>query len=336
MPVLEATARLMRSRKVVRIQAIESFKREQVSTPSSRSRPAFALISLLFSFLPAGSSKNAIKDASNTTKRKQPAERFLASPGSEDEDATPPPTKKKRVTAPKLYVPKARSGGYAILLALLSNLPGQYQYPLAPAPSHFSVNEVTVFDDNQEDQLTIALQAAQLTKQEVINAGRSHSDADFEKSEKGGHYTAWSSMKTLIGRALVSTRGNPARYWLTKEGWTSGLAVRKAAGIIAQGVPRPMVQDPDPPLLPRPATTLERTASRDREVLDLPITPVTKQRSGRGPVDTERGFPEVPKFTAPASLRFSYIGKSENENATKGSNASLLYNQVQPVPQYNV
>jgi len=184
----------------------------------------------------AGSSKTAGYGGPKRSKRKQSIERSSAEPGFADENIAAPPTKKKRVTAPKLYVPKARSGGYAILLALLSNLPDQYQHILAPAPSHLSVDQITEFEDDQEDGLIIALQSAQLTKQEIINAGRPHSDTDFEKSEKGGHYTAWSSMKTLIGKALISTRGNPARYWLTKEGWTSGLAVRRAAGTLGQAV----------------------------------------------------------------------------------------------------
>jgi hypothetical protein len=256
---------------------------------------------LLDTLLSAGSSKNAVHGSTIRTKRKQSLERFLPSPGSEDEEVAPPPTKKKRVTAPKLYVPKARSGGYAILLALLSNLPDHYQHTLAPAPSHLSVDQVTEFEDNQEDELIIALQSAQLTKQEIINAGRSHSDTDFEKSEKGGHYTAWSSMKTLIGKALISTRGNPARYWLTKEGWTSGLAVRKAAGTLSQAVTSRAVQGTGDTVRPDPIPALNRTASWERDPLAHPITPIHLNRDGGRSGDLDP--------MNPSSLRFSYISQ---------------------------
>jgi len=264
---------------------------------------------LLDLFLSANPSKSAAHGESNGAKGKQSAERFLASPGSEDEDDLPPPAKKKRVTAPKLYVPKARSGGYAILLALLSNLPDQYQHPLVPAPSHLSVDQVTEFEDNQEDALTIALQSAQLTKQEIINAGRTHSDTDFEKSEKGGHYTAWSSMKTLIGKVLISTRGNPARYWLTKEGWASGLAVRKAAGMLGQAVTSRPVQGMDNTTRPGSTLASKRTASRDHDPLAQPITPIKKQRSGSRMSNSVEGCPEHLQSINSASLRFSYIGQ---------------------------
>ena len=152
----------------------------------------------------------------------------------EVEDALSPARKKKKTKpaqakVPKLYVPKTRSGSYAILLALLSNVAEEFRRPFGPVPANLeSASDIAEFEDAQQDRLNIALQNAQLTKQETIAAAKVYSDSDFEKSETGGHYTAWSSMKTLLGRGLVCTRGNPARFWLTREGWASASAVKEA------------------------------------------------------------------------------------------------------------
>jgi hypothetical protein len=128
------------------------------------------------------------------------------------------------------------------LLSLLSNLTEDYQQPLALPPVDLEDPEdIASFEDAQQDRLNIALQNAQLTKQDVIAAAKKHCDSDFEKSETGGHYTAWSSMKTLLGRGLVCTRGapggtraNPARFWLTRDGWASALALKEALGPVDQ------------------------------------------------------------------------------------------------------
>lgn len=107
--------------------------------------------------------------------------------GSEADD--PPPTKKRKPAKPKVYVPAKGSGGYGLLLGLVLAIED---------PAH----STQVF----------------LTKAELVRAAQPYSNSSYEHSEKGTHYTAWGSMKTLISRGLVYTTGNPHKFCLTEEG----------------------------------------------------------------------------------------------------------------------
>lgn len=80
------------------------------------------------------------------------------------------------------YIPKYRSGGYAILLALQSSSPYL------------------------------------LTKEEIIHLGKQFSNHSFIKPDPGSYYTAWSSMKILLEKGLVSKQGKPAKYSLSEKG----------------------------------------------------------------------------------------------------------------------
>lgn len=80
------------------------------------------------------------------------------------------------------YIPKHRSGGYAILLALHSSWPDL------------------------------------LTKEEIIRLGKQFSNYSFIKSDPGSYYTAWSSMKTLLRKELVIKKGKPSKYSLSESG----------------------------------------------------------------------------------------------------------------------
>ena len=91
--------------------------------------------------------------------------------------------------APKTYVPQSRSGAYAILLAL-----------------------VLAIDNPQ------ACTQVYMGKSELSRAAQPYSDSSFSASEKGSYYTAWNSMKTLVGKGMVYATGNPQRYCLTEEG----------------------------------------------------------------------------------------------------------------------
>jgi crossover junction endonuclease MUS81 len=55
-------------------------------------------------------------------------------------------------------------------------------------------------------------------KSELSRAAQPFSDSSFSASEKGGYYTAWNSMKTLVMKGMVYASGNPQRYCLTEEG----------------------------------------------------------------------------------------------------------------------
>lgn len=107
----------------------------------------------------------------------------------ESEENYPQVTKSKTKdgnTSPKDYIPKPRSGGYAIILALYNNCNGT--------------------------------NSSSLTKDEIINLGKHLSDCSFLKPESGKFYTAWSSMRILLQKGLVVKQGKPMRYSLTEKG----------------------------------------------------------------------------------------------------------------------
>jgi crossover junction endonuclease MUS81 len=127
--------------------------------------------------------------------------------GSDDDDERiTQPVKKARKT--KAYVPTLRSGAYALVLALA----------------------------------TLGEHATQgLTKVETIQLAQPHCDASFTApSDPTKFYTAWNSMKTLIGKDLVDERGRPLRrYMLTDEGWEVAKRIQGARdGSITQTLPR--------------------------------------------------------------------------------------------------
>src|SRR5450432_3397718 len=94
----------------------------------------------------------------------------------------------KRARTTKPYVPVLRSGAYALVLAL-----------------------ATLGEDNTQG----------LTKSETIELAQPHCDTSFTApSDPTKFFTAWNSMKTLVGKDLVYERGRPLkRYMLTDDGW---------------------------------------------------------------------------------------------------------------------
>lgn len=102
-----------------------------------------------------------------------------------DQDPAPPPKKARKV---KPYVPTLRSGAYALILAL-----------------------ATIEEDASQG----------LTKANTIELAQPHCDSSFTApSDPTKFFTAWNSMKTLIGKDLVYEHGRPLRrYMLTEEGW---------------------------------------------------------------------------------------------------------------------
>ncbi|KAH9269891.1 hypothetical protein BASA83_008046 [Batrachochytrium salamandrivorans] len=90
------------------------------------------------------------------------------------------------VDQPRMYVPRYRSGAYAILVALFKH---------APMDSFMS-------------------------KQEIITAGQPYTDTSFVVSNaaSGPPHTAWSSMMTLVKKELVIRSGVPYRFSLSEEG----------------------------------------------------------------------------------------------------------------------
>ncbi|TEY59363.1 hypothetical protein BOTCAL_0194g00010 [Botryotinia calthae] len=102
------------------------------------------------------------------------------------DSVTPSPSPKK-ARKPKPYVPKLRSGAYAIILALGTQ----------PRNSRIGI-----------------------TKEEIIAIAEPFCDTSFTQTRPSEFFTAWNSMKTLINKDFVYTKKNPAsRYYLTDEGW---------------------------------------------------------------------------------------------------------------------
>ncbi|KAG0123275.1 hypothetical protein HOY82DRAFT_619471 [Tuber indicum] len=112
------------------------------------------------------------------------------SAAGEGSGAAPPP-KKRRPT--RAYIPKKRTGAYALLYALYKG------------------------------------DGDMLTKTELIDRARPYCDSSFDApAEAGKFYTAWASMRTLISNNYVYFSGNPKRYMLTEGGEEVGRGILAA------------------------------------------------------------------------------------------------------------
>ncbi|XP_030767482.1 crossover junction endonuclease MUS81 [Sitophilus oryzae] len=85
------------------------------------------------------------------------------------------------------YIPQQGTGGYAILLAI-------YKESLKSDYPGF------------------------LRKADIILHGQQFVNSSFTKANPGSHYTAWSSMKTLISKKLILKISHPPKYSLSEEG----------------------------------------------------------------------------------------------------------------------
>jgi crossover junction endonuclease MUS81 len=106
-------------------------------------------------------------------------------PGHTGDSTEPNPSSQgtKRRAPARQYIPKYRSGGWAILRALETFPPD-----------------------------------TSATKAEIIRAAYEFSDASFDTPQDSKFYTAWNSMKQLLEKGYVYKSGNPPRYCLTDEG----------------------------------------------------------------------------------------------------------------------
>lgn len=95
------------------------------------------------------------------------------------------PSRKRRST--KTYVPRYRTGAYAILLSMLEHR-----------------------EENFNDSVN---------KDQIIGLAEQHCDSSFDMTDGGAKtYTAWNSIKTLIDKDLVYKSGKPSKYTLTEAG----------------------------------------------------------------------------------------------------------------------
>lgn len=113
--------------------------------------------------------------------RPQKNKRNDGSPSDTLEDSTTPVRKKTQ----KAYIPKYRSGGYAILLCLL-------------------------------DIHRIGRES--VTKEQICNFAQKYCEASFTLGEGNKSYTAWNSIKNLEKYGYVYKNGRPAKYCLTETG----------------------------------------------------------------------------------------------------------------------
>jgi crossover junction endonuclease MUS81 len=101
---------------------------------------------------------------------------------------------KRKAPSARQYIPKFRSGGWAILRAL------------------------ETFPQN-----------ASVTKAELVRVAHQFCDSSFETPLDNKFYTAWNSMKTLLEKGYVYKNGNPPRFCLTDEGLDIARTLIKAS-----------------------------------------------------------------------------------------------------------
>ncbi|RMZ80851.1 hypothetical protein DV737_g2816, partial [Chaetothyriales sp. CBS 132003] len=130
--------------------------------------------------------KNGLPMPRKKRSSKRPAEEAERSGGQ----SSPP----KRARKAQPYVPKFRSGAYALLVALGTL--------------------------NRE-------QGQALSKTDLIPLAQPYSDSSFTApTDPTKFFTAWNSMKTLESKELVCTKGHPTkRYYLSDEGWEVALRI---------------------------------------------------------------------------------------------------------------
>nr|XP_047133227.1 crossover junction endonuclease MUS81 isoform X2 [Hydra vulgaris] len=87
----------------------------------------------------------------------------------------------------KQYIPKFRSGPYALL--------------------------VTIYEESQKSSYV-----GYLLKQELQKKAQHLCDKSFTLPDSGSRYTAWSSMSKLIEKGYITKVGSPAKYHITSSG----------------------------------------------------------------------------------------------------------------------
>lgn len=102
------------------------------------------------------------------------------------------PSQNKRKRKPRVYKPQYRSGGYGILMSL-------YEQSLK-------------VDDLSDPEISV-----ELTKSKLVDLAQKYCDKSYTLASNF-HYTAWSSMNTLLDKDLVFKQGFPPKYSLTQSG----------------------------------------------------------------------------------------------------------------------
>ncbi|KAM0746138.1 hypothetical protein T439DRAFT_307131 [Meredithblackwellia eburnea MCA 4105] len=144
-----------------------------------------------------GGGGGAFPGGANLLGKRRPGDR---DDEDEDENDGSPrgPKVAKRKGSTRVYVPKARSGAFAILIGL-------YLLSSRANPDTFVTRQVLV--DRAQEYSDTSFDKPSGAKNGVIDSGI-------------GHYTAWSGMKTLIDKDLVQKDNRrPVKYALTDSGY---------------------------------------------------------------------------------------------------------------------
>lgn len=151
------------------------------------------------------------------------------------------PTTRKRRTTKRAYIPKHRSGGYAILIVMV----------IARADIRGMV------------------------RTEICEQASEYCDNAFSSNPASGvFYSAWQSINTLLNNDLVYKHGrSPARYYLTEEGKDLGLKLAKSSNIIVEV----QNEDPDISFDNNIRLSSECQLSNDPPVYTLPFNRVQPQ-----------------------------------------------------------
>ncbi|KAJ1918790.1 Crossover junction endonuclease mus81 [Mycoemilia scoparia] len=107
---------------------------------------------------------------------------------SQNQGVIPTSQQSKSNRQARPYIPRYRSGAFAILIALL-------KFYITDGPDTF------------------------IHKAEIIENAQPYCDNSFEVSSNGTKYTAWNSMKTLDSKNLVYRQGVAAKYVLSEIGY---------------------------------------------------------------------------------------------------------------------
>jgi ERCC4-type nuclease len=139
-------------------------------------------------------------------------------PGRDGIEANPPPVKKAKGKAAKTpagpRIPKTRSGGWAILLALIRD-----EIDVDECESCFHTSGGV---SNSGD----CRKGGYMTKKQLMDAAAPFCDASLHAAP-GEHYSAWNNMSGLVTKAWIIKWSNPARYVLTEAGREMAMRVRE-------------------------------------------------------------------------------------------------------------
>ncbi|KAJ1926928.1 Crossover junction endonuclease mus81 [Tieghemiomyces parasiticus] len=200
-----------------------------------------------------------------------PAEPAVSGPGSPAADAVAPvaaaPAPRRRRTTN--YVPRYRSGAFAILLAL----------------------HVLTHRERRRTRGDGTDHETWLSKFAIVEVAKHFCDATFDLSARGGAYSAWSAMKALVDKELVYRFGTATDYALSEDG--ESLALQMLS----------VTQERDPNF----ATTLEDIGfdALDDEITTDPPTALIEPEPlcTPAPLATDPGRPPRPPGLAAPSRR---------------------------------